>query len=73
LNLKSNETAEFLAKYLDFCLKKSSGQTNLGDEHTEKVIDDVIQIFRFVESKDIFEQFYSRSLMRRLLLKKSAS
>lgn len=55
LNKDSNQTAEFLAKYLDHCLKKSSGQTNLGDDFTEKIIDDTIAIFRFVDSKDTFE------------------
>jgi cullin 4 len=33
----------------------------------------VIQVFRYVKSKDVFEEFYARSLCRRLLLKKSAS
>lgn len=33
----------------------------------------MIQIFRYVKSKDVFEEFYARSLCRRLLLKKSAS
>ena len=33
----------------------------------------MIQLFRHVKSKDIFEEFYSRGLCRRLLLKKSAS
>jgi len=37
------------------------------------VIADVINVFRYVKSKDVFEEFYARSLSRRLLLKKSAN
>ena len=39
----------------------------------ENLINEVIQIFRLVKAKDVFEEFYSRGLCRRLLLKKSAS
>ena len=33
----------------------------------------MIQIFKVVNAKDVFEEFYMRGLSRRLLLKKSAS
>lgn len=39
----------------------------------EKIIDEILQLFRYVKSKDVFEEFYARGLCRRLLLKKSAS
>lgn len=73
LNIDSNQTAEYLAKFLDLHLKKSSGQTGITDERIEHIISEVIQVFRYVKSKDVFEEFYSRGLCRRLLLKKSAS
>ena len=72
LNINSNQTAEFIAKYLDMHLKKASTSTSLESEQELRlVIDDVIKIFRQVKSKDVFEEFYARSLSRRLLLKKS--
>lgn len=70
LNIDPNKIAEYLAKYLDLHLKKSSGIT---DEQIEVIMHDVIQVFRFVKSKDVFEEFFARGLCRRLLLKKSAS
>lgn len=73
LNEDSNQIAEYLAKFLDLHLKKSSGQTGITDEKIESIIKEVIQVFRFVKSKDVFEEFYARGLCRRLLLKKSAS
>ena len=71
LNLNSNVMAEFLAKFLDMHLKKTS--TLGSDEALEDLTNQVIQVFRYVKSKDVFEEFYARSLCRRLLLKKSAS
>lgn len=58
---------------MDFHLKKSSGQTGITDEKLETIISEVLQVFRYVKSKDVFEEFYARGLCRRLLLKKSAS
>ena len=73
LNIEPNIVAEFLAKYLDFHLKKASGQAGISDENLIKIIDEVLILFRIVKAKDIFEEFYQRGLCRRLLLKKSAS
>jgi hypothetical protein len=74
LNLNSNQSAEFMAKYLDMHLKKSPASNSLESEQDLRVvIADVINVFRYVKSKDVFEEFYARSLSRRLLLKKSAN
>ena len=73
VNKNPSMIAEYLAKFLDLHLKKSSGQTGITDEKLETIIKEVIQIFRYVKAKDVFEEFYSRGLCRRLLLKKSAS
>ena len=71
LNIEPNIVAEFLAKFLDFHLKKGSFIAT--DEALAKIINEVLILFRIVTSKDIFEEFYQRGLCRRLLLKKSAS
>lgn len=72
LNIEPNIVAEFLAKFLDFHLKKTSG-AGINDEALINIIDEVLILFRIVKAKDIFEEFYQRGLSRRLLLKKSAS
>ncbi len=72
LNLNSNQTAEFLAKYLDFHLKNSQVTLD-SDQELRRLITEVINVFRYVKSKDVFEEFYARSLCRRLLLKKSTN
>ncbi len=74
LNINSNQSAEFMAKYLDMHLKKSPLSNSLeSEQELRHVIEEVIKIFRYVKSKDVFEEFYARSLSRRLLLKKSAN
>lgn len=75
LNIDPNIIAEYLAKFLDFYLKKNTGSSNatMNDEKLEKLVTDTITIFKFVNAKDVFEEFYLRGLARRLLLKKSAS
>jgi hypothetical protein len=72
LNIEPNIVAEYLAKFLDFHLRKSS-VSNLSDENLIKIIEDILFLYRIVTAKDIFEEFYQRGLSRRLLLKKSAS
>ena len=75
-NHHANTIAEFLAKYLDMHLKKSNTSSSFNDDreqNLEKIIEDVLQLFRWVKSKDVFEEFYARGLSRRLLLKKTAS
>ena len=74
LNIEPNIVAEYLAKFLDLNMKKGqSSSGGISDQKLEQLITDVIQIFKVVNAKDVFEEFYMRGLSRRLLLKKSAS
>lgn len=50
LNKNPNQTAEFLAKYLDYSLKK--------ENNLDELVEEVVQLFRVVKSKDVFEEFY---------------
>ena len=43
------------------------------DENLIRIVEEVLFLFKLVNAKDMFEEFYQRGLMRRLLLKKSAS
>ena len=45
----------------------------MNDEALENSVKEILYIFKLVNAKDVFEEFYMRGLSRRLLLKKSAS
>ncbi|KAK3322302.1 Cullin-domain-containing protein [Apodospora peruviana] len=52
-----------------------SGLASTGDEDAEldRQLDHGLELFRFIEGKDVFEAFYKRDLARRLLMGRSAS
>ncbi|KAI1777525.1 Cullin-domain-containing protein [Hypoxylon cercidicola] len=52
-----------------------SGQAATGDEDAEldRQLDQALELFRFIEGKDVFEAFYKQDLARRLLMGRSAS
>ena len=62
---ENDKTARSLVSYLDDQFKKDF-KNNTEVEISEKV-DKVIQIFRYLNDKDIFEGFYKSSLAKRLL------
>jgi cullin-4 len=81
-------TAEMLAKYLDILLRQGVRglPSNVGDTRdnkSEDSIDDdamlsrrlesVLDLFRFIHRKDVFEAFYKKDLAKRLLTGRSAS
>lgn len=51
------------------------GQASTGDEDAEldRQLDQGLELFRFIEGKDVFEAFYKKDLARRLLMARSAS
>ena len=64
--INENEmTAKSLVMYLDDQFKKDF-KNNTEVEISEK-IEKIIQIFRFLKNKDMFEGFYKNSLAKRLL------
>lgn len=75
------KAGEMIAKYVDQLLKggwrMTSGQQGaaLADEDAEidRQLDQVLDLFRFVQGKAVFEAFYKNDLARRLLMGKSAS
>jgi cullin-4 len=52
-----------------------SGMASTADEDAEldRQLDMALELFRFIDGKDIFEAFYKKDLARRLLLGRSAS
>lgn len=54
-----------LVSYLDEQFKKTF--RTMSDADVSEVVEKVVQIFRFLTDKDIFEGFYKSSLAKRLL------
>jgi cullin-4 len=80
---ENSKPAEMIAKYIDQLLR--NGAKNLppvagvehikGDDDAELAyrLELVLNLFRFVQGKDVFEAFYKKDLARRLLMGRSAS
>lgn len=52
-------------------LKRSSNR--IEEAELERVLSDVMVIFKYIEEKDVFMTFYSKSLAKRLIHQTSAS
>lgn len=55
--------------------RNEAENANVGDEDAELAIqlENVLDLFRFIHGKDVFEAFYKKDLARRLLMGRSAS
>jgi len=67
----TNSTAKALAGYCDDLMKERVKQ--MSDADLERILEKIIIVFRHIQSKDMFEEFYVYHLSRRLLYKKTAS
>lgn len=71
INQRPNKPAELIAKYIDSKLK--AGNKEATEDELEKILDQILVLFRFIHGKDVFEAFYKKDLAKRLLVNKSAS
>ncbi|QSL66651.1 hypothetical protein MERGE_001034 [Pneumocystis wakefieldiae] len=71
INNSINNSAEMLAKHIDNILR--SGNKSFDEESLGNEMDRTLELFRFIQGKDIFEAFYKRDLAKRLLLNKISS
>src|SRR5581483_7704934 len=62
---------ELLALYCDLLLKKSN--KNLEDQEMEDTLNQVMVVFKYLEDKDVFQEFYSKMLANRLVSHMSPS
>jgi len=67
----SNRSPELLAKHADNVLKRSTKATE--EDDMEKMLNQVMTIFKYIEDKDVFQKFYSKTLAKRLVNGTSAS
>ncbi|EPQ63136.1 BgtA-20140 [Blumeria graminis f. sp. tritici] len=53
---------------------EKKGQADVGDDDAEldRQLEQALELFRFIEGKDIFEAFYKKDFARRLLMARSA-
>lgn len=72
--LSNNRSAEYLAKYCDVLLKKStSKKMSLNESEIEEKLIDAIILFRHIDDKDIFQRIYAKMLSCRLIYSLSVS
>jgi len=68
---RANKSAELLAKYSDSILKKSNKTS--AELDVEKILSEIIVVFKFITDKDMFLEFYSKLFGNRLVKESSAS
>jgi len=71
INVRTNRPAELVAKHLDALLRVGNKGTT--EAELDAKFDRLLELFRYVNGKDVFEAFYKKDLAKRLLLDKSAS
>ena len=71
-NLRGNRPAELLAQHVDAILRQSAKDV-ISDGVLNAQLDRTLVLFRYLQSKDVFEAFYKRDLARRLLLGRHAA
>ncbi|KAK4541634.1 hypothetical protein LTR36_007778 [Oleoguttula mirabilis] len=67
----SSRSPELLAKHADNVLKRSTKATE--EDDMEKMLNQVMTVFKYLEDKDVFQKFYSQTLAKRLVHGTSAS
>lgn len=67
----SSRSPELLAKYTDQLLKK--GAKAADESELEELLQQIMVVFKYIEDKDVFQKFYSRTLAKRLVHTSSVS
>ncbi|KIY67142.1 Cullin-domain-containing protein [Cylindrobasidium torrendii FP15055 ss-10] len=65
------KSAELLAKYVDILLRK--GNKVIEESHLERELGRIMILFKYLDNKDTFQQFYQKRLSKRLIHGQSAS
>lgn len=69
---KDTRTAQYLSLYVDDQFRKGlKGMSS--DADVDTALEQVVTVFRFLQDKDVFENFYKQHLSRRLLTGRSVS
>ncbi|EIN13362.1 Cullin-4B [Punctularia strigosozonata HHB-11173 SS5] len=68
---RRSKPAEMIAKELDKAMKR--GKKDMTEQDFERNVEEVLELCRYTDDKDVFRAFYQRALAKRLLLARSAS
>ncbi|GAA5805708.1 hypothetical protein HPULCUR_011232 [Helicostylum pulchrum] len=71
MNTRGNKPAEMIARFVDSKLKISA-KKRVADTDIS-TLDQVLELFRYIQGKDAFETYYKRFLAKRLLMDRSVS
>ncbi|KAI5713274.1 hypothetical protein M8J76_000033 [Diaphorina citri] len=66
-----SKSPEYLAKYCDMLLKKSS--KGLSESEMDDKLSQSITVFKYIDDKDVFHKFYAKMLAKRLIHQQSTS
>lgn len=66
---KNYRSAEYLSLFVDHSIKHMTKVQT--EQDLEKMLDNCVEIFRFLKDKDLFERYYKNHLGKRLLTSKS--
>jgi cullin 1 len=64
--VSSTRSPELLAQYVDLLLRKNN-KTVLEDRQMEAAMEKVMNVFKYIDDKDVFRSFYTRRLSKRLI------
>ena len=67
----SSKSPEFLARFADTLLKKNAKGSEESD--IDSALNNIMAVFKYIEDKDVFQKFYSKSLAKRLVYDTSSS
>ncbi|PAV60854.1 hypothetical protein WR25_02273 isoform I [Diploscapter pachys] len=67
----ASKSSELLARHCDGLLRKSAKLPE--EEELEKMLDDVMIVFKYIEDKDVFSKHYTKMFSKRLIYDQSAS
>ncbi|GBG23893.1 Cullin-3A [Hondaea fermentalgiana] len=70
---KNQRCAQYLSMYLDDLMRNKSRAQPSNEAELSLKVDKVVVIFRYLQDKDIFENFYKQQLAKRLLSGRSVS
>jgi cullin 3 len=70
---KDAKCAQYLALFIDDLMRRVNSAGNVSHDEANSEINDIIVIFRHLQDKDIFEEYYRKYLAKRLLTRKSVS
>ena len=72
LNINTNSMAEQVSKFIDLKLRKC-GKIIEDESIVKNEFDQIFEIFKFLIAKDVFEAFFTKRLLKRLLFNRMSS